>query len=163
MPSLALTPRGHLLFTSTDDDLLPSNARLRRLESAFGRGSGYGLFELAAGEVGTTLPADLSYWRDFGARLVTAICTQPDLDVRHAPIAAPPLTDLEALAVAAPRAAAGEVEPKRSTSGSRDTVSRDAGVIRPAKPKKAASKRREAKRRLTPATRRAISERMRNP
>ena len=79
MPSLALTPRGHLLFTVTDDALPPPPSILSRLERAFGRGSGHGLFELGASEVGTALPADLSYWRDFSARLVTAICTHPDL------------------------------------------------------------------------------------
>ncbi|MBI2835955.1 MAG: DEAD/DEAH box helicase [Acidobacteria bacterium] len=102
MASLALTPRGHLLFTAADDTFPAPGALLRRLESAFGRGSGHGLLELGAAEVGTALPPDLSYWRDFAARLVTAICTHPDLDAHHAPIAAPQLTELEALAVAAP-------------------------------------------------------------
>ena len=60
------------------------------------------MFELGAGEVGTALPADLSYWRDFGARLVAAICTHPDLTTDHAPIPAPALGELEALAAAAP-------------------------------------------------------------
>ena len=72
MSSLALTPRGHLLLTVTHDAFLPS-ALVRRLKSAFGRGSGHGLFELGAGEVGTPLPADLSYWRDFGAQGILAI------------------------------------------------------------------------------------------
>ena len=102
MPSLTLTPRGHLLFTVADDALEPPPAVSRRLESAFARGSGHGLLDLGASQVGTSLPADVSYWRDFAARLVTAICTHPDLDAHHAPIPAPALTDLEALAAAAP-------------------------------------------------------------
>ena len=102
MASLALTPRGHLLFTAADDTFQAPGALLRRLESAFGRSSGHGLLELGAAEVGTALPPALSYWRDFAARLVTAICTHPDLDAHHAPIALPQLTELEALAVAAP-------------------------------------------------------------
>src|SRR6266536_87678 len=102
MASLALPPRGHLLFTAADDTFPAPGALLHRLESAFGRGSGHGLLELGAAEVGTALPPDLSYWRDFAARLVTAICTHPDLDAHHAPIAAPHLTELEALAIAAP-------------------------------------------------------------
>src|SRR2546422_9417991 len=101
MASLALTPRGHLLFTAADDTFQAPGALLRRLESAFGRGSGHGLLELGASEVGTALPTDFSYWRDFAARLVTAICTRPDLDAHYAPIAAP-LTELESLAAAAP-------------------------------------------------------------
>jgi superfamily II DNA or RNA helicase len=102
MASLALTPRGHLVFTAADDTFQAPAALLRRLESAFSRGSGHGLLELGAAEVGTALPADVRYWRDFAARLVTAICTHPDLDAYNAPIEAPPLTELEALAAAAP-------------------------------------------------------------
>ena len=101
MPSLALTPRGHLLLSQTDDaPELPVDLS-RTLEGAFARGSGHGLLELGAGEVGTALPADFSYWRDFAARLVTVICTHPDLDAHDAPIPAPPLGELEALAAAA--------------------------------------------------------------
>src|SRR5256712_4533769 len=102
MPSLTLTPRGLLLFTVAADAFQASAVLSRSLEGAFARGSGHGLLELGAAEVGTALPPDLSYWRDFAARLVTAICTHPDLDAHHAPIAAPQLTELEALAVAAP-------------------------------------------------------------
>src|SRR5437867_6505850 len=102
MPSLTLTPRGQLLFTGVEDALQPSAALSRRLERAFARGSGHGLFELGAGEVGTALPADFSYWRDFAARLVTTICTHPDLDGNTAPISAPGFDELEALAAVAP-------------------------------------------------------------
>ncbi len=90
MPSLTLTPRGHLLFTVADDIRRPSAAALSRsVESAFARGSGHGLLELGAAQVGTTLPADFSYWRDFAARFVTTICTHSDLDAHDAPISAP--------------------------------------------------------------------------
>src|SRR5206468_8247100 len=102
MPSLTLTPRGHLLFTVTEDALQLSAALSRRLESAFARGSGHGLLELGAGEVGTALPADFSYWRDFAARLVTTICTHPDFEAHNAPIPAPAFAELEVLAAAAP-------------------------------------------------------------
>lgn len=101
MASLTLTPRGRLLFTLAADALEPPTLS-RRLEGAFARGSGHGLLELGAAEVGTALPADFSYWRDFAARLVTTICTQPDLDAHHAPIPAPAFGELEALAAAAP-------------------------------------------------------------
>jgi hypothetical protein len=107
MPSLAVTPRGHLLLTAGDDGPQLQDTLLRRLESAFGRGSGYGLLELGAAEVGTAFPPDFSYWRDFAARLVTTICAHPDLEA-HAPIPAPALGDLEALAAAAPPMAGTE-------------------------------------------------------
>ena len=105
MASLALTPRGHLLFTAEDGSTVqPPQERLHKLESAFARGSGHGLLELGAADVGTTLPSDFGYWRDFAARLVTAVCahSDSDLDAHHAPIAAPPSDELEALAAAAP-------------------------------------------------------------
>jgi superfamily II DNA or RNA helicase len=102
MPSLTLTPRGHLLFTVADDILGPSAALSRSVESAFARGSGHGLLELGATQVGTTLPADFSYWRDFAARFVTIICTQSDLDAHDAPLPAPARGELEVLAASAP-------------------------------------------------------------
>ena len=107
MPSLTLTPRGQLLFTVVEDALHPSAALSRSLESAFARGSGHGLLELGAAEVGTALPGDFSYWREFAARFVTTICTHPDLDA-HAPIPAPALGELEVLAAAAPPMTGGE-------------------------------------------------------
>ena len=102
MASLALTPHGRLLFTPEDGTFQLPRVLARRLESAFGRGSGHGLLELGAAEVGTALPADFGYWRDFGARLVTAICMHPDLTAHHTLIPAPALSELETLAAAAP-------------------------------------------------------------
>lgn len=46
-----------------------------RLASAFDRGVGHGLLELGLREVGTALPVDFAYWRDFAARFVTVLCT----------------------------------------------------------------------------------------
>jgi uncharacterized Zn finger protein len=57
--------------------------------------------------------------------------------------------------------ASGEVASKRSPSADTDVSSRQVGVTRPAKPKEPALKRSEKTQRLTPAKRRAISERMR--
>jgi hypothetical protein len=59
------------------------------------------------------------------------------------------------------RAASGEVASKRSTSANADASFREAGVTRSAKPKEPALERRQRTQRLTPAKRRAISERMR--
>jgi uncharacterized Zn finger protein len=57
------------------------------------------------------------------------------------------------------RAPFAEVAMKRSTSANADRSSRPAGLTRPAKPKGPARKRRKRKQRLTPAKRRAMSER----
>ena len=60
-----LTPQGHLMLAPTEEArILPDNLR-DRLESAFERGAGHGLLELGIREVGTALPADFAYWRDF--------------------------------------------------------------------------------------------------
>jgi non-specific serine/threonine protein kinase len=102
MPSLALSPRGHLLFSRAGETAGVTSGLASRLESAFGRGSGHGLLELGATEVGTALPADLSYWRDFAARFVTALCAHPDDQEPDASVAAPPPAELAAFAAAAP-------------------------------------------------------------
>jgi non-specific serine/threonine protein kinase len=60
------------------------------------------LLELGVGQTGTALPPDVSYWRDFAARLITSICTHPDFGAHTEPISAPALGELEALAAAAP-------------------------------------------------------------
>jgi non-specific serine/threonine protein kinase len=56
------------------------------------------------GEVETALPPVLSYWREFGARYVTAVCAQPGITepgtAIHIP--APSAEDLETLALASP-------------------------------------------------------------
>ena len=85
-----------------------------RLESAFARGPGHGLLQLGAGEIGTALPPVLSFWRDLGARYVTALCTLPNAAGRdgaerdatgqaaQARPAPPPEEEVEPLARAAP-------------------------------------------------------------
>jgi SNF2-related domain/SNF2 Helicase protein/Helicase conserved C-terminal domain len=75
-----------------------------RLEVAFARGSGHGLLQLGAGEVGTALPPLFGYWREFGARYVTALCAQSDVEARGAKANSPPRPreDLEAFTQAAP-------------------------------------------------------------
>jgi non-specific serine/threonine protein kinase len=82
--------------------LEPSLAR--RLHDAFARGSGHGLLQLGASEVGTVLPPAFSYWREFGARYVTALCTLPDaaIDPSKAYVPAPPMGELQQLALASP-------------------------------------------------------------
>ena len=63
--------------------------------------------QLGAGEVGTPFPAAFGYWRDFGARYITAMCATPlpaesGESARDADPAAPPPQDLEALVADAP-------------------------------------------------------------
>jgi non-specific serine/threonine protein kinase len=102
--SPVLTPRGHLSLVEESGALLLDLDLARRLRDAFARGPGHGLLQLGATEVGTTLPAVFSYWREFGARYVTALCTQPDTEAsqQNLRVPPPPDTELDRLALGAP-------------------------------------------------------------
>jgi len=102
-PSLSPTGRLSAVVDAEAPEL--DAAVARRLSEAFARGSGEGLLQLGACEVGTPLPAAWSYWRELGGRLVTAWRTQGDEagDFRPALPA-----DLDALAAAAPPMPGGE-------------------------------------------------------
>ena len=64
-------------FGTAEDAAALEPERVARLEKAFARGDGHGLLSLGADEPGTALPPVLSYWRDLGARYVTALCALP--------------------------------------------------------------------------------------
>ncbi len=102
--SPVFTPHGRLTLSPAVEAPLLEAATAGRLLQAFTRGSGHGLLQLGAGEVASALPAVLSYWRDFAARYVTALCTLPDAEERGAPVhVAPPADEvLASLADAAP-------------------------------------------------------------
>ncbi len=89
--SPVLTPHGRLLLAESDDAPALPPELSQRLQEAFERGSGHGLLQLGAGEVGTVLPPVFGYWRDLGARYVTAVCTLPDVDAGRALAPIPPL------------------------------------------------------------------------
>ena len=72
--ALRLTPQGHLRIEDQDDAPEISDAACIRLKDAFGRGSGPGLVQLGAGEVGEMAPPTFVWWRDFAARYVEALC-----------------------------------------------------------------------------------------
>jgi len=72
-----LTPHGLLTLRQADEGLALEAERGALLTQAFARGSGHGLLCLGADEVGTALPPVLSYWREFGARFVAALCALP--------------------------------------------------------------------------------------
>jgi non-specific serine/threonine protein kinase len=109
-----LTPHGHLSLAWDADAVALDEVVARRVEESFARGAGHGLLQLGGGEVGTALPAVFSYWREFAARYVTALCTHPSLsadafDTKTAEaIAPPPDAELEWLALAPPLMTGGE-------------------------------------------------------
>lgn len=98
-----LTPHGHLVLAPVDGaPVLPADLS-RRLEGFFARGSGHGLLQLGAAEVETALPPVLAYWREFGARYVTAVCARPHIDGGEQTSISPlPIEELETVASSAP-------------------------------------------------------------
>jgi hypothetical protein len=98
-----LTPQGHLLLAPAAEGPPLAADLEQRLRDSFGRGAGHGLLQLGAGEVGTALPAAFGFWREFGARYVTALCTSPG-----AVVAAPSAEDFAILAAGAPPMAGAE-------------------------------------------------------
>jgi superfamily II DNA or RNA helicase len=78
--TLALSPHGHLVFAHEEGAPSLEAGLARRLRDAFDRGPGHGLLQLGADEAGTALPPVYSYWREFGGRYVTALCTQPEAE-----------------------------------------------------------------------------------
>ena len=101
---LVLTPHGSLVLVQEPDAPCLDTALARRLRDSFDRGPGHGLLRLGAAENGTELPPVYSYWREFGARYVTALCTQPDIEARRdrLRVPRPPDEELEWMVVGAP-------------------------------------------------------------
>src|SRR5215472_16679918 len=77
---LRLTPHGRLVAQVADDAPELHHDTAARLTNAFARGSGHGLLQLGAGEIGQLLPPVFVWWRAFAARYLTALCL-------HAPAA----------------------------------------------------------------------------
>ncbi len=103
--TLRLTPHGRLVLATADDAPELDATRARHIERAFARGPGHGLLLLGAAEVGSVLPPVFAYWRELGARHVTALCTRPSVALERAATAPAPLPsdgELESLASAAP-------------------------------------------------------------
>jgi len=111
--SPVLTPQGHLILAPTADAATLPPDRSGRLGDAFARGAGHGLLELGLREVGTALPADFAYWRDFAARYVTALCASAhglpkNSATDSSEVPPPPADALAVLANTAPPMPGGE-------------------------------------------------------
>lgn len=88
--NLRLTPHGRLLLEEAEDAPALDEQVAARLADAFGRGAGYGLLQLGAGEVGQSLPPASVWWRDFAVRYVAAVCLHASGAAREAPPFLPP-------------------------------------------------------------------------
>ena len=80
---LRLTPHGRLLAEHHDDALECDHRTAARLAEAFAQGSGQGLLQLGAGEVGQLLPPAFVWWRAFAARYVAALCLNGPAAEKH--------------------------------------------------------------------------------
>src|SRR6516164_4253303 len=98
-----LTPHGRLTLVQ-DDDAAVEAELAERLQRAFARGSGHGLLQLGANEIGAALPPNLSYWREFTAIYLTGICTRPidPAEPHRAHPRTPPKSELDQFVLAAP-------------------------------------------------------------
>jgi len=106
---LRLTPHGHLVLEQTEDGSGMDEAAAARLAGAFARGTGPGLVQLGAGEVGQVLPPDFSWWRGFAGRHVASLCLHAPSSVEDASspsalpgIAPPDAAELATLVLTAP-------------------------------------------------------------
>src|SRR5262249_40868244 len=101
---LVLTPHGSLILVEESDAPTLDAPVAHRLQISFERGPGHGLLQLGAEETARALPPVLSYWREFGAKYVTALCTEPDIEARRDRLRVPhpPNDELERIAMAAP-------------------------------------------------------------
>ena len=101
-----LTPHGQLAIVEAGEGLALEPALASRLKSAFAKGPGHGLLCLGADEVGSRLPPELSYWREFAARYVAALCAHPGISEDNGGVKPalppPPGEDLRELAACAP-------------------------------------------------------------
>ena len=104
MPMPVLTPHGALVLTGTNEAPALEPAQLSQLEKSFAQGTGHGLLCLGADEVGTALSPELSYWREFGARYVTALCVLPSIGAGapKPPVPIPTTSQLDEIAASAP-------------------------------------------------------------
>ena len=100
--SLTLTPHGHLTIVAIPDAPPLDPDLARRLQHAFDRGSGHGLLQLGADDRNPASSV-LSYWREFGASYVTALCTHSDTEPLQQPhVPTPTNEELNRLVLAAP-------------------------------------------------------------
>jgi superfamily II DNA or RNA helicase len=104
IPAPVLTPHGSLILGQAGEALALQPEQEARLEKAFRRGSGHGLLSLGADELGTALPIALSYWREFGARYIGALCALPGIQQgdQKPPVPLPAEGELTIMAGAVP-------------------------------------------------------------
>src|SRR5207245_10105974 len=94
--------RGYLEVGHAETDS-PAPAVAERIRKAVERGSGQGLLQLGAVELGSALPPSLAFGREFGHLFMARLTAMPMLAEEWATVDLPaPNAELERLAAAAP-------------------------------------------------------------
>ena len=96
--TLALTPSGHLLMTSSPETVGSANTvpfRSGELEKSFALSQAAGIMTLAGGKSAPDWPLSWMFWRDFGARYLLQLCQSQPTSERIEPL---PLPDAAILA-----------------------------------------------------------------
>jgi SNF2-related domain/SNF2 Helicase protein/Helicase conserved C-terminal domain len=108
--NLALSPVGAVyLEAGPGEHDSPAPAAAERIRQAFERGGGHGLLQLGAAELGTSLPASLTFGRELGHLFMARLTAVPNLAQDWHSVELPaPGTELEWLAAAAPPFAGAE-------------------------------------------------------
>ena len=75
--TVALSPQGLLYLLPHVREVISN-----RIQIAFSKGSGDGLKQLGLWELGSELPSDLAYWREFSQLYFSHLCALPGLAER---------------------------------------------------------------------------------
>ena len=99
--NLSISSHGRL-FVETAPDSKPVTAK--RIIEAFADSSSRGILHLSTTELQASLPADLSFARDFGRAYLTQLCHTPEIagQAEFPPVSPPTEGDLAAMALSAP-------------------------------------------------------------
>ena len=100
--SFRLTPHGRLVLEGAANAPGFDRAMEERLAAAFARGSGPGLVQLGAGEVGQALPPAFAWWRGFAGRYVAALCLHPPSPTDLPNVPPPDSAELASLVLTGP-------------------------------------------------------------
>jgi superfamily II DNA or RNA helicase len=101
-PTLAVSPRGHLLWERVGDEAWPVADAVERIEAAWTACAAAGLLHLASREFETPLPSVPAYWRTFAHRYLEALCRRPEAEIAGSPVPPPTAGELAELALRAP-------------------------------------------------------------
>lgn len=99
--NLSISPHGRL-FVQTAPDIHEGAAK--RIIEAFADSSSCGILHLSTTELQTSLPADLSFARDFGRAYLTQLCHTPEIagQAKFPTVSPPTEGDLAAMVLSAP-------------------------------------------------------------